>query len=442
MTQQQWYRTYQMFGYPSQIIERVSQKINRDNLSDYIPRLCFERPDGRQRSKEFYLFIGINSPNKGHVSPEIHVQLSQLKLGHYIGDVDFAEIKTFVSSEIVVEEYSRKIRYTPPRLPQFEDVFDAHATHQPATRPTFTFQEPLNHLLYWLSAKREGSWQQFSHVYQTLGLPESNWTARQIFRYFRLLGHVEYVDDGRQWVVAPSCLVQLSFADEGYRYVLTGQRVPKLLNVLEKIATVETEPQAHHGAPDCVQLRFDSADGVKTLLENPALKKVGSLHDVGETAYKLVSILPDVNGYQARLRPVSGLVLSKYEILRWSNRNFNPVSLPKETGLYQLKSTTDSFQITLLYDAKQEQWLQGDWYGLRFLALYHADHKCETVLDVEQGRMALPVNYRWPDWYERALVLASGRLPEQVDDWLYFKNISSFVAKNLSHKLTALITME
>ena len=92
--------------------------------------------------------------------------------------------------------------------------------------------------------------------------------------------------------------------------------------------------------------------------------------------------------------------------------------------------------------SKDNKWLSGDWYGLRYLSRVYVEEKCQTFYDANTMCLAIPVNYRWPDFYERALVLASGKLPSLRKNWLYFEDISFSLAQELSLKLTASLVRE
>ena len=106
--------------------------------------------------------------------------------------------------------------------------------------------------------------------------------------------------------------------------------------------------------------------------------------------------------------------------------------------MYRLRhrDSTDQVSQTLFYDQSREQWLQGDWYGLRFLALQQAGVECQALYHLSSHRLALSASQRWPEVYERALVLCSGQLSEQRNEWLSFNNIPRELAQKLAAKLT------
>ena len=120
------------------------------------------------------------------------------------------------------------------------------------------------------------------------------------------------------------------------------------------------------------------------------------------------------------------------------NGLFVPCVFQGKSGMYRLiqRDGNDQAYQTLFYHQNSDRWVQGDWYGLHFLALQQVDVTCRAVYHPSSHHLAIPVSQRWPELYERALVLGSGQLPEVKNDWLFFENISRDVAQQLSTKLT------
>lgn len=50
-------------------------------------------------------------------------------------------------------------------------------------------------------------------------------------------------------------------------------------------------------------------------------------------------------------------------------------------------------------------------------------------------RLAIPIYQRWPEIYERALVLASGQLPTYQGSWLLYDKVEREVVRQLTKKL-------
>lgn len=51
------------------------------------------------------------------------------------------------------------------------------------------------------------------------------------------------------------------------------------------------------------------------------------------------------------------------------------------------------------------------------------------------GQLAVPLDWRWPEIYERALVLGSGRLPTYRAGWLVYEAINLEMLEEFSRKL-------
>ena len=169
-------------------------------------------------------------------------------------------------------------------------------------------------------------------------------------------------------------------------------------------------------------------------------KNICEIQLAGNAAYELATILPDLTGWQASLQSISkeAIPIGLYTCQRWSNNTFVDYSFRFETGLYELISredTPNAPRFTLYYDASSEQWLRGDWYGLRFLAQQQAGQAISAHYNSSLHQLAVPVDNRWPDLYERSLVLASGLLPRYQDGWLYYTHISVDHCELLAEKL-------
>ena len=438
---QRWYRAYCVYGSVKTYVERISKQVRQYDLGDILPRVCYERPGRKRRgNRQFYLFVGINSEIKAQIPEQIDEFLTQvLRLRQHIGDFSFEDIKTMVSSEIDIEDYARKIIYTPPPPPDFDVPFDftTHSEMEPSHDGIPA--EAFNQLLYWASTVGSGTWNSFKTMCHHFLKERSD--ARHIFRRLRLLGHVEYYDHGKKWTVCPPCLAQVSHSDyEQPHHFLAGQRSQKFIQQLQELADVDILPQIGNYAPDCVCIKNVSHEHPAHILQHSGLVDILSPQYAGEASYRLASILPDLEGYQNSLILVAGIVPSFYATQKWHHNQFHDCAFQHETGFYHFSSKRDEGyapHFTLFYDASAKIWQQGDWYGLRYLARFKSGEHCNVFYDPSQSRIALPADYRWPDLYERALVLASGCLPERRQGWLYYKDVSPVVMHILTQKLFA-----
>ena len=435
---ERWYRAIRISGRrkPADIVHLVSKSIEKNDLGEYVPRLCVQRLPRGKRSDEFYLFLGILGMQKGEVPSEIAPLLNILEShlrGRHIADVDFQEIKGMVSGEIDISNYARSIQYRPPQSLAAEDPFAAETISETAENKSV---ETYNQLLYWLSVAGSGSWDTFRTICQTL-LPPDSPPPRQTFRRLRLLGHVEYQNKGKRWVICPPCLVQVSDIPHP-AYYLAGQRIPQIIEQLRRQANWVSY-LFHPGglAPDCVRLTFETRQLAET-----AVTTTPNLRFAGDAAHRLTTILPPLDEWQKELEtlPLSYIVPGLYIFQQWLDNTFQPVTFREETGFYQLTRHDVEHnppQFNLFYNADQKCWHRGDWYDLRYLTQYHTGRIAPARYQRQTRQCAFPSDSRWPHLYERALILASGQLPQIHDGWLYFSHISPELAQTLATKLGA-----
>src|ERR1700737_5415364 len=100
-----------------------------------------------------------------------------------------------------------------------------------------------NELLFWLSARREGSWAQFRSAVEEI-LEDSNPNADNeripLYQSLRFsleqLGHVEFGGSERGWRVAPPVLA-VSQQSNGFLGIACGARSPRLMVRLQDAAS-------------------------------------------------------------------------------------------------------------------------------------------------------------------------------------------------------------
>jgi hypothetical protein len=199
---------------------------------------------------------------------------------------------------------------------------------------------------------------------------------------------------------------------------------------------LEYTEQSDGRAPTTVHLQLASENTLQSLTEE--IGSHYSLIHAGNAAHNLTEILPNLDGWRDHLTPVGRILLSFYEVERFDSGTFIRCDFLGESGMYRLRHRDSNDQVskTLFYYQSGDQWLQGDWYGLRFLALQQAKVECKVLYHLGSRRLALPSSQRWPELYERALVLCSGQLAEQRSEWLFFNNIPREIAQKLATKLT------
>lgn len=326
---------------------------------------------------------------------------------------------------------------------EVEDLVDPFDRDSDVWRPPPTSSPEANaaheRLLYWISARGEGTWAQFRDAARTLGVTkgaqgEDRRMARAAMRRLILLGHVDQSDDGLRWSASPAAFVRL--ADDPDTVYLAGRRVPSSLS---GFAARKTE-QIHDAGPPRLDTDAD-------ILENADIMDALGITDAGIASQRLADALPDVNVWKDTLKTV-GIITASFDIVeRWEDGEFRPCDTLYardgghigESGMYRFGRSNDpsGWTQTAFFDEPSQRFLSGDWYGLRFLAIQAGGNAPQAIYDAESGALLIPESQRWPLLYERALTLASGLLPDRADDAaaLRYPNLPRDVAETLCGKL-------
>jgi len=229
-----------------------------------------------------------------------------------------------------------------------------------------------------------------------------------ILRRLVLLGHLEF-DASRnfRWGVIPPTLVTTA---DGEHQVLVGQRTPTLIHTFHENHHLNERPQT--GGPPRL-LITPNADG----LYYRASRQVRT---VGCVSRQLSDLLPDLREWQHRLpaweeRDFARFQTQHYDPYTDELRDIAPIVGKPSSGMYRFVFDHGPQRIVTVafYDDKRHQWACGDYYGLRFLAR-SCYRLCRAIYLGDSQQIVIPVSDRWPMPYERALVLASGALPQRV----------------------------
>ncbi|MEH2417794.1 hypothetical protein [Nostoc sp.] len=422
---QRWYIGFYYRGNPQDLINKISEQVKRQNLSKLIPLLRVEK--GAKPRKEFCFFLAIESCQVGELPTEL--QASLLKLSFFQRPITgnrgftYEEIKPMVGVGHDVHDYTSLIPYQPRQDISADNPFELtelqFINHSDAD--WLKSSQNSDRFLYWLSTLGNGSWESFKKSCNALQLQE----PKRILRRLRLLGHLESSLDGSKWSAAPATIVKIN--SQTSEFILCGQRSISLLRQLEEYGIVASITHQSRGeAPPCIQLVVSNPDAIANNFP---------IINAGEASSRLAQILPDIATWQQSLRNMPGIVPSQWEWQHFDGEDFEICGIPHETGMYQMSDENRNLRYTLFYNQNTNTWHQGDWYGLRFLALYHHAASCQAHYNFATKCLAIPVKQRWPELYERALVLASGQLPTYQGNWLLYQNVSGEVAYQLSQKL-------
>jgi len=437
---ERWYICLQTRRSPVELTDRLSKLVRQYGLSEFITRACYEKGAGNKKQGEYYYFIGVISEEKGVIPDDknnvLHTVLSQLSLYNIGLYVDYDEIQPMASKEIEGFNF-RQIKMV--RLNKYlpNDPFDFAASAEDSniaedTKPVF------NQLLFCLSAYGRGTWQQFRAICVEIGIDSTGEYARRISRNLRALGHIELSRDGQNWFAAPSCLVQIDGGDHQYHAFLAGQRSTRLLEMLQRETHAIISAQPYGNAPARVLITFPDESAALAFADDYS-RQHHPIYSAGYAGLKIASVLPSLDEWETAL-PILSIVKGNYHFEKWVDSGFKSMPLPQDSGMYRLTHVSERFehpQLTLYYDADTGIWRRADWYGIRFLALRRTGSSCDVHYDPVQHELAVSHDQRWPDLYERSLVLASGQLPVFRNNHAIYSNISASQAHLLTGKLGA-----
>ncbi|MEF3274071.1 MAG: hypothetical protein K6356_06645 [Chloroflexus sp.] len=438
-----WYKGFHCSGLkPQRLINQLALLIQRYDLGDLVPVIRVEKQAG---PGGYYFFLAIESPVVGQIPEKVQELLFQNALLRDAIEQPFTfnEIRSMVSAEHIVHDYVRLIPYVLPCLPPVSDPFDEPieemAVEEVARSNILLQTQQYDRLLSWLSATGQGSWQLFQQAWQTLG---GKVRPQRVLRQLRLLGHLETSINRKRWAVAPSTIFPISSDERTGQWVLSGRRDTALLQHLQRHSDIEIEfaPQARGDGPATVYVYTRSAEHLAA-----ALKTFNRpIYQVEPAGLYLARVLPSIAGWKQTLEPLQGVRPHAYTLKYFNGKTFVEIDFDRKSGLYELwprerRSSSRGVigpEYVLYYDAETDRWLRGDWYDLRFLVRYHAGQKCPVRWRSTTGQLAVPLHWRWPEIYERALVLASGCLPDFRQGWLIYYNIDSVLFEELRQKLS------
>lgn len=443
-----WYKGFQCRGNSQTVVEEIRRVVHWHNLGSIVPVVRLEKQEGTHTKRgQFWLFLAIESPNTGEIPEKVQSTLLHIPVLKRPESVPFTyeHIQTMVGPEHEVHNYARSIPYMPKDAQHVSiddpfDEVDKIPDQSDTVELILTNTQSYDRLLLWLSAIGSGTWQTFRNVCQAFGLDQEGSQSGRILRCLRLLGHLESSRDGANWSIAPPVLVLLcDLDDEGEReYLFCGQRDKELLQALRSVGNVQEYPQRDGNGPATIRVR--ASEAIEALAYLTGSSAALQLRITGNVSNRLVQLLPPLADWMSSLERLDGVSPHMFEIKRFNGSNFVDEPFQRKSGFYQFwpleKMTIAGRPLyTLFYDEIKDSWFRGDWYGLRFLARQLNDNPCPVKYESSTRRLAIPKEWRWPELYERALVLASGQLPFQSDSWLIYDYIGPEILDELHVKL-------
>lgn len=442
MTQSRQERTRWYMGFkqktkklkPQHLIEVISKQVQSRDLAQYLPLLRIEKnPKG-----EYYFFIAIESAKKGNIPPKVDSLIKDLKEKCFNFPVDkkhnqftIDQIKPMVGVAHNVEDYTNPIPYRsqPKTIRESPLVLvDSSETQTLSDEQIRQSSAKHEHLLYWLSTSGSGTWESFKKVCEILGLTE----PKRILRRLKLLNHLTTSDDGSKWqTLLPSLLNLGTNSETGDRtFLLYGQRSHNFLERLKTFGSLEQTPQPRGEAPWRIKLILPSQIMDEILTQE--MQKHGYYLNFAQSP-DILSLSDWKNG----LKRIEGILPFNYDLKIFDGTNFIDCTFQNQTGFYQFwtRDSNPQPRYSFFYDQNTGSWLQGDWYGLRFLGILAIEETITVYYDRQEETLAIPFYQRLPELYESYLVMASGILPTYKDGFLIYSRICFPMAREISDAL-------
>jgi hypothetical protein len=427
---------------PNEVLTKVRMWVRLLRCGDVIPVVYFSK----EVCKEYYVFLGYETFTDTTIPDAVRDVCEKAGFTvHHLQPLAFEELNRFLDPQEFDTTGSDRIPYRARWLGDASDVLDlADAIAGPSAACDPQLDERHERLLAWLTATGEGQWETFVKACSRIGVADNADTAKVVFRRLSLLGHIEASDNAREWVVSPPVFVRTA-ADPEVAF-WCGQRTYPWRDALRGLLKTDGESQpASQAVPRFAIREGDAVKVYESLksLENPFEWQEEPLSHV------LAAHLPDLEQWEESLPVVKGLtnpeLAERWEDGRYVENTTFHIRDGKyfgPSGLYRVTrgQGRHRVQVTFYLDQQRQLARRGDWYGLRFLAIRRSPKpKCAALWDAMPdwgGTLTLRAHQRWAALYERALVLASGFLPEQTTSGLLrYRGITLTLAQSLTSKL-------
>ena len=397
------------------ICARIKQRVEQHGLSDVLPLVKYEVG----RRGEYYLGVAYDAQavhDDQDALDRVTPVLREAGLNAKPGAswcVEPEEIAGLLRGTLECESFTVPIRYerrTQLEAPSVTDLLATVETSELLLQGTDASESAkYQRLLHWCSAVGAGDLSGLQRACELLDISTEWGGAWSILRRLALLGHIEFLaEPSVRWSIAPLALVTpVAELEAAY---LAGQRTPRTSEILERESAIERIVQP--GAPVRVLVRDPESIA-------PQLERDIGLAKVGCVASRMAARLPMFDAWFDRLPVWDEVDLHRFDIFRYEPDfdSFEPTDAVHLTPLHMHRFVFDHngrSQATLaIKEPESGSWRCGDYYGLRF-ASRKALRRCQAMFRAEGNQLIIPATDRWPMPYERALVLASGLLPQQV----------------------------
>ena len=331
--------------------------------------------------------------------------------------------------------YERHVQYEAPPISEIvaaSDIADLSAIE--ATEPE---SSQFARLLDWCSSTGAGDLARLQHACSLLGISTEWGGAWSVLRRLTLLGHIEFnTERTLRWgVIQPTLVTCLADPQSAF---LAGQVSPRILGAIESQMTIERLPQV--GAPPRLLVRADRPFADAPLGCGVQIKQAGCVGD------QLAALLPTIGAWFGKLNLWDEVDLGRFEIERYEPATdaFEPHdALPSEHGVlfrFTFEQSGRRLVTQAIKDNESDTWRCGDYYGMRFVARSE-QCSCHAMFKQAEKQLVIPITDRWPMPYERALVLATGLLPQRImtDDghaFLLYDQLTATFARRMCDLLS------
>ena len=452
-----WYKVFLIQGSQERrknVIGDIQDLITKNNLSEHIPFMYIEQTGGS--SINSYVFLLIKSEILYKVPQEVEKHLIQIldskqyrlniRFPKYLNFRYYDEIINFLKEErkqvknkLEIYNFGITIPYNPVVPTDDPNPFNLLGDVSTAIANSLP-PENYDLLLYWISSLGSGSWESFRAACNMLKISE----PKRLLRRLKLLGHIETSADGSRWSGTPIALVSIRASQpDSQEFILCGQRSSNLLDILGDSTFIEYLEQPQGDAPLCIRVQLGAdPEAIDQLVEFLRDRNI-AIQNVGNASLKFAEALPTWQEWMQTLPRISAPILGyDYAYYDIQQARFIECNFPNITGMYQLthQKLSQLSPHVCFFDKASDRWFQGDWYGLRFLALQYSDQRLSAKYDRATNNLYIPLSQRWSEIYERALVLSSGCLPSEVKTNLFgrtlqYQNVQAEVAELLANKL-------
>lgn len=283
-------------------------------------------------------------------------------------------------------------------------------------------------LLYWISAAGEGSWQDLTNAVRVI--LEDLVTPMRALSTLRLLGHVELDPVDFSWSIQPAVLT--GSGSDGL--VLGGARTPTAITELGASLLLDIHEQVAGPfrvlatARPSGEIHMSTQDGLRVVRRHNS-RRSENYPSWREWSDGLTGAPPTCGGD------------CRWQHLDLAAEAWKACDEPStESGLFRVTLSTGKTRFGCrMADGR---WTRGSLIDLRFLARRLAGLPNRAFLSRET-RLLIPESCRWPLFFEREIVMGTGRLPLRCVDSGGLVLLSYEIADiELARGLAALLDVE